>query len=112
MKQHLRFLPALLAGGAMALSVTAMAAAGSARVDAVRAGSARYTTDGANWMDAKAGAVLAPGTTIKTDSLGVLDLYLGKNGPYVRVTPSSEVVLKTSTSKAVRGRPLLPQSSI
>lgn len=95
MKQHLRFLPALLACGAMAFGVTALAATGSARIDSVRAGSARYSTDGASWVDAKAGAELAPGTVIRTDSLGVVDLYLGKNGPYVRVTPDSEMTLKT-----------------
>ncbi|MCZ7638317.1 MAG: FecR domain-containing protein [Verrucomicrobia bacterium] len=95
MKQHLRFLPALLACGAMAFGVTAVAATGSARIDSVRAGSARYSTDGASWVDAKAGAQLAPGTVIRTDSLGVVDLYLGKNGPYVRVTPDTEMTLKT-----------------
>jgi hypothetical protein len=95
MKQYARFLPGLLAGGAMVLTVSVLGAPGSARIDAVRAGSARYSTDGVNWLDAKAGAVLGPGATIRTDTLGVVDLDLGKNGPFVRVTPDSDLALKT-----------------
>lgn len=95
MKQYLRFLPALLASGAMAFSATAWAATGSARVDSVRAGGATYSTDGVTWTEVKTGAALSPGTMIKTDSMGVVDLYLGKNGPYLRVTPDTELTLKT-----------------
>ncbi len=95
MKQYVRFLPGLLVGGAMALTASVLGATGSARVDAVRAGSVKYTTDGASWMDLNSGAVLSPGATIRTDTLGVADLDLGKNGPFVRVTPDSELSLKT-----------------
>ena len=107
MKQYARFLSGLLAGGAMALTVSVMGATGSARVDAVRAGNVRYTTDGVNWMEAKAGAVLNPGATIKTDTLGVADLYLGKNGPYVRVTPDSELTLKTLNQESGAGETIV-----
>lgn len=95
MKQYARFLPGLLAGGAMALTVSVLGAPGSARIDAVRAGNARYSTDGVTWMDARAGVVLGPGATVRTDTLGVVDLDLGKNGPFVRVTPDSDLGLKT-----------------
>jgi len=107
MKQYLRFLPGLLAGGAVALAISASAATGNARVDAVRAGNVKYSTDGVSWMDAKAGAVLNPGTTIKTDSLGVADLYLGKNGPNVRVTPDSEMTLKTLDIESGAGETII-----
>jgi hypothetical protein len=107
MKQYARFLSGLLAGGAMALTVSVMGATGSARVDAVRAGNVRYTTDGVNWMEAKAGAVLNPGATIRTDTLGVADLYLGKNGPYVRVTPDSELTLKTLNQESGAGETIV-----
>lgn len=107
MKQYARFLSGLVAGGVMALTVSVLGATGSARVDAVRAGNVRYTTDGVNWMDAKAGAVLSPGATIKTDTLGVADLYLGKNGPYVRVTPDSELTLKTLNQESGAGETIV-----
>ena len=79
----------------MALTVSVLGAPGSARIDAVRAGTARYSTDGVSWLDAKAGVVLGPGATIRTDTLGVVDLDLGKNGPSVRVTPDTDLALKT-----------------
>jgi len=107
MKQHVRFLSGLLVGGAMALTVTVLGATGSARVDAVRAGAVRYATDGATWVDAKAGAVINPGATIKTDTLGVADLYLAKNGPYLRVTPDSEVALKTLSQESGAGETIV-----
>jgi hypothetical protein len=107
MKQYVRFLPGLLAGGAMALTVSVLGATGTARLDAVRAGYVRYTTDGVNWMDAKAGAVLSPGATVKTDTLGVADLYLAKNGPYVRVTPDSELTLKTLNQESGAGETIV-----
>jgi hypothetical protein len=107
MKQYVRFLPGLLAGGAMALTVSVLGATGTARLDAVRAGYVRYTTDGVNWMDAKAGAVLSPGATVKTDTLGVADFYLAKNGPYVRVTPDSELTLKTLNQESGAGETIV-----
>lgn len=93
MNKQLRFFPGVLALSALAAGFTALAGAGSARVDAVRAGAAHYSTDGVTWNEVKKGVVLGPGATIKTDTLGVVDLYLGKNGPFLRVTPDTTVAL-------------------
>jgi hypothetical protein len=95
MKNHMRFLPGFLACSVLTLAITAVADSGSARVDGVRAGSAQYSADGVTWSEVKKGVVLSPGATVKTDSLGIVDLYLGKNGPYVRVTPDSTLTLTT-----------------
>ncbi len=95
MSKHKRLFRGVLAFSAVVLSVSAWAAAGTARVEAVRAGAAHYSTDGVTWNEVKKGVVLNPGATIKTDSLGVVDLYLGKNGPFVRVTPDTTLALTT-----------------
>lgn len=90
-----RLFPSMVTLGALALANWAVADMGSARVDAVRAGAAHYSTDGVTWNEVKKGVVLQPGATIKTDTLGVVDLYLGRNGPFLRVTPDTTVVLTT-----------------
>ncbi len=90
-----RLFPGVVALGALALANLAVADVGSARVDAVRAGAAHYSTDGVTWNEVKKGVVLGPGATIKTDTLGVVDLYLGRNGPFLRVTPDTTLVLTT-----------------
>lgn len=90
-----RLFPGVMAFSAIALANLAVADVGSARVDAVRAGAAHYSTDGVTWNEVKKGVVLGPGATIKTDTLGVVDLYLGRNGPFLRVTPDTTVVLST-----------------
>lgn len=95
MNTHLRFLPGLLACSALAFAISAQAGAGSARVDAVKGGAAQYSTDGVTWSELKKGAVLSPGATVKTDSMGIVDLYLAKNGPFVRLTPDTTLTLST-----------------
>ncbi len=95
MNTHLRFLPGLLACGALAMAFSAQAGAGSARVDAIKGGAAQCSTDGVTWNEVKKGAVLSPGATVKTDSMGLVDLYLAKNGPYVRLTPDTTLTLST-----------------
>ncbi len=71
------------------------ALAGSARVDAIKGGAAQYSSDGVTWTEVKKGAVLSAGATVKTDSMGMVDLYLAKNGPYVRLNPDTTLTLST-----------------
>lgn len=82
-----------LAMVALSWAATARAEQGSAKVQAIRSGSAQYTVDGVSWSPLQAGTVLKPGTTLKTDMMGVVDLYLGKNGPWVRLTPDTTLAL-------------------
>lgn len=107
MSKHIRFFPGVLTVSALAFSFSVLAGAGSARVDAVRAGAAHYSTDGVTWNEVKKGVVLNPGATIKTDTLGVVDLYLGKNGPFVRVTPDTTLALTTLSVESGAGESII-----
>jgi hypothetical protein len=107
MSKHIRFFPGVLTVSALAFSFSVWAGAGSARVDAVRAGAAQYSTDGVTWNEVKKGVVLNPGATIKTDTLGVVDLYLGKNGPFVRVTPDTTLALTTLNVESGAGESII-----
>jgi hypothetical protein len=78
---------------ALGFGSTALAGQGSAKVQAIRSGSAQYSTDGTSWTPLDIGTVLSEGATVKTDTLGVVDLYLGKNGPLVRLTPATTLTL-------------------
>lgn len=84
-----------LAVAACSLWLAAQAAEGSARVTAVRVGSADYSTDGVTWTALGGGEVLGPGTTLRTDAMGIVDLNLGKCGDYVRLTPGTTLRLST-----------------
>ncbi len=98
MKQRSRFLSGLTALGATAAllgSLVSQAEPVKAKVQAIRAGAAQYTVDGVAWNTAQVGSVLEPGTTIKTDAAGVVDLNLGKNGPALRLTPDTTLVIQT-----------------
>jgi len=75
------------------LAASAQAEPGSAKVQAIQAGSAQYSEDGVAYNPLQVGTVLAEGATIKTDSMGVVDLNLGKNGPWVRLTPATTLAL-------------------
>lgn len=107
MNKQLRFYPGVVVLSALALGFSALAGTGSARVDAVRAGAAHYSTDGVTWNEVKKGVVLGPGATIKTDTLGVVDLYLGKNGPFVRVTPDTTLALTTLNVESGAGETII-----
>ncbi|MCB1126018.1 MAG: FecR domain-containing protein [Verrucomicrobiae bacterium] len=98
MKRNARLFSGLVVIGAVAMagaSLSAMAAAGSAKVQAIRAGGASYTVDGATWNTLQAGTVLPQGAAVKTDAAGVVDLDLGANGPGVRVSPDTTLELTT-----------------
>ncbi len=53
-------------------------------------GTANYSTDrGSNWRDLKVGTKLKQNSVIRTAPGGQVDLFLGDNGPVVRVTEST-----------------------
>ena len=55
-------------------------------------GTANYSTDrGSNWKDLKVGAKLRQNSIIRTAPGGQVDLFLGDNGPVVRVTENTTV---------------------
>jgi hypothetical protein len=66
---------------------------GTAKVRSIR-GSAKYSLGGGVWVPLKVGTTLRPGATIQTAPESIVDLYLGENGPVVRVTPNTIVGLE------------------
>ena len=91
-----------LTAAACVLLVSVHAAQGSARVQAIRAERAEYTMDGVAWNPLQAGTVLQAGSTVRTDSMGVVDLNLGKNGDWVRLTPSTTLHSTRSATSTCR----------
>lgn len=77
---------AVAIAAALLLSVSAQAKANKAIVRAVRGGAAEITVDGKNWKPAKVGQTLGEHSAVKTDANATVDLFLGDNGPVVRVT--------------------------
>jgi len=77
---------AVAIAAALLLSVSAQAKANKAIVRAVRGGAAEITLDGKNWKPAKVGQSLGEHSAVKTDPNATVDLFLGDNGPVVRVT--------------------------
>jgi len=77
---------------AMAMLIsTAEAKVNKAVVRAVR-GTADISTDkGSTWKPARVGSQLSPNSVIKTGVGSIVDLFLGDNGPVVRVTESTEM---------------------
>jgi len=72
---------------AVFFSASAQAVANKAIVRAIRDGSAYVSMDaGKSWKPAKVGAVLPAHSAIRTDATATADLFLGDNGPVVRVT--------------------------
>ncbi|MHB1307065.1 MAG: FecR family protein [Limisphaerales bacterium] len=92
---------AALGASAFALGFLATASAeqATAKVQAIPSGSAQYSSSGGSWLPLQAGAVLSQGSTVKTDGAGVVDLYLGKNGPWVRLSPDTSLSLSTLLSE-------------
>jgi hypothetical protein len=77
---------AVALAAALLLSVSAEAKANKAVVRAIRGGAAEITTDGRSWKPAKVGQQLGENSAVKTDANAMVDLFLGDNGPVVRVT--------------------------
>lgn len=63
---------------------------GKAVVRAVR-GTAKYSNGGDVWVPLKANTTLGPGSIIQTGAESTVDIFLGQNGPVVRVTPETTV---------------------
>jgi hypothetical protein len=87
MKQLSRLLTgaALVAAGVVLTQAEAISAK-------VQKGTAESSVDGKNWQGVHEGALVQEGAKIRTASSEV-DLYLGANGPLLRVEPNSEIVL-------------------
>jgi len=78
---------AVALAAALLMSVSAQATANKAIVRAVRDGTVEFSMDkGKSWKPAKVGTVLAANSSIRTDASATADLFLGDNGPVVRVT--------------------------
>jgi hypothetical protein len=94
--KHIRSLfQRLLAGAAASVLLTAAVQAdeGRAVVRAVR-GTAQYkSTAGAQWAPLKVGLILRSGAIVQTASAAQVDLFLGANGPVVRIVESTEMGL-------------------
>jgi hypothetical protein len=99
MKQVGRFVAQVMACGfavAAASLITAQAEQGSAKVQGIPQGTAQYSTGG-GWQDLAKGSVLSPGSTVKTDAEGIVDLQLKPTGSTVRVEPSTTFTIGTLT---------------
>lgn len=69
---------------------------GKAQVRAVH-GQARYSTGGGAWLDLAPGTVLNSGATVATSAASHVDLYLGINGPVVRVSEDTQMSIDKLT---------------
>lgn len=69
---------------------------GKAVVRAIK-GTAKYKAGAGDWAPLKVNAVLQPGSVVETAADSQVDLFLGDNGPVVRVTPASQLSLDKLT---------------
>jgi hypothetical protein len=77
---------------AAVLAVVVEAAVGKAVVRTVR-GTAQYSDKGGELKSLRVGKVLGPGSTVKAGVSSTVDLFLGDNGPSVRVTSDTTLDL-------------------
>ncbi len=89
----LGFFVALAAG--VLLSATAQAATiqNKAVVRAIRGTAQISNNKGASWVPARVGAQMGAATIIKTAAGSSADLFLGENGPVVRVTDDTQLTI-------------------
>lgn len=73
-----------IAASALMMASSVEAAVGKAVVRAVR-GTAEYSMSGGDWKTLTVGKVLGPTSSVKTGVNSQVDLYLGDNGPTVRL---------------------------
>lgn len=88
-----------IALGAMLSTSTGQAQStkqGKAQVRAVH-GSARYSTGGGAWLDLSVGTTLNSGAVVSTAAGSHVDLYLGINGPAVRVAEDTQMSIDKLT---------------
>jgi hypothetical protein len=103
-----KFLGFALAVAAFATaSVEAAPRQNQAVVRAVR-GTANYSTDaGANWKNLSVGMRLNQNSVIRTAPGSVVDLFLGDNGPVVRVTEATTMGIDKLTSEQVNNETVI-----
>lgn len=65
---------------------------GKAEVRAIK-GQANYSTAGGAFLPLKVGAILYSGTTIRTSSGSLVDLFLGNSAGFVRITENTTLAL-------------------
>jgi hypothetical protein len=96
------FINSVVLGAALVAMLTASPALaqstkqGKAQVRAIH-GSARYSTGGGAWLDLTVGTTLYSGSTIQTAAESHVDLFLGINGPVVRVAEDTQMGLDKLT---------------
>src|SRR5687767_13053385 len=73
------------------LSVPAQAKANRAVIRAIHGSAQMSNNKGQTWQNAKVGSFLGANASIKTASDSTADLFLGDNGPVVRVTPDTQL---------------------
>ena len=79
---------------------------GKAIVRAITKGTAKYKdpASGVNeWTPLKVDTILKEGAVVETDATGVVDLFLGVNGPVVRITPATQLALDKLTFSRAGG---------
>jgi hypothetical protein len=67
---------------------------GRAIVRVIRRGKAWSSLDGAKWQELRIGDVLGEGALVKTDKKAVVDLFLKRNGPVLRLTPATKMAIR------------------
>ena len=67
---------------------------GYAQAQSIRNGQAEYSLDGREWKELTIGLRLSSGAMVRTDTNAFVDLFLKHNGPVVRVTPDTLLILK------------------
>ena len=74
---------------------------GKGMVRAVR-GQAEFSREGDTWFKLKVKTVLQPGSAVVTGAGASVDLFLGNNGPVIRLLPDSRVWLLLDKETDVR----------
>jgi hypothetical protein len=57
------------------------------------AGAAEYKKGDGDWLEARVGISLTSGDSVRTRDTATTDLFLGENGPVIRVLPDSSITL-------------------
>jgi len=82
---------ALAAAALLSASTQAETKHNRAVIRAVHGGAQVSSNKGQSWMPAKVGTFLGANSVVRTAPDGTVDLFLGDNGPVVRVTPDTSL---------------------
>ena len=83
---------------AMLIAASAEAAVNRAIVRAIR-GTAEYSVAGSDWKSLRVGQALSPTSRLKTGVSSEVDLFLGDNGPTVRLWQTQRLVEKLNIDR-------------